>query len=496
MNPIQQFNEANNCFYLDFTGGTFNESIGITFTDNNIYKAKFNGIVNNVKNATTIFPSTIDGRIINGASGYARIFCNKSQVTGISIQLGISGAGQEIIKDARNINLDASFLKQFPKLKQFFFSHYAYSRNEASLTGKITGDWAANLSPDIEILNLEAIDYPNSTATFNLNNIPAESKLKEVIFYRGTSVVLSSYLAVSGNVSNIPTSCRKLMLGGDRFNITTNNITGAIPVWVEEFSRIGRNTIDQNLSTLNPYIRHLSLEGSNVLSGFIPPSWTNSLNYLKILGKNTISGIIPSLSLCSNIHIEGNNTLSGSIPVLSSCKVLTIRGNNNMSGSIDIDTCLPSIDTLIIAGNNTISGVVKTTDKKFSVAITGNNTISAIESLPNCTSFIMSGKNSLTGNIFSLIPSATTINITGNNTLNDYSAQFFKANMSYVNIAGRAALTQPMVDQLLTDLAATSWLSNGTKVISIKGSCAAPSSAGLAKIEILREKGVVVAVNV
>ncbi|WP_312769268.1 hypothetical protein [Epilithonimonas sp.] len=499
MNIVEQY-EAHNSYYaidcIDSThfGNGNNGPYFLSF-DDAIYKTKFSftdGVsINGTKGSYVVrnFNPLFNGKI--------KIFNNPKKIKEISINIGLSNYNEQTqTGTVRNLAIDSNILDYFTECESFYLVHYCYGSNNTDIyKGKITGEWATKCGDKLKKLDLHQVDYPLTTASFNLNLLPSNSVLEYLRTGQLATNTGNSYLNVSGDLSYIPTSCKIINLGGDRPN-TTNNITGAIPVWVEEFSRLGRNTIGQNLSTLNPYIRHLSLQGSNVLSGSIPPIWTNSLNYLKILGKNTISGTIPDLSLCSTIHIEGNNTLSGNIPVLQACKELTIRGNNNMSGSIDIDTYLPSIDTLIIGGNNTIAGVIKTTDKKFTVAITGNNTISAIGFLPNCTSFTISGKNTLTGNIFSLIPSATTINITGNNTLNGYSSQSFKANMSYVNIAGRAVLTQSMVDQLLTDLAATSWLSNGTKVISIKGSCAAPSSAGLAKIEVLREKGVVVAVNV
>jgi len=487
MNPIQQFNEANNCFYLDFTGGTFNESIGVTFSDNSVYKAKSNGVSNAVKNATTIFPATIDGRITNSASGYSRIFCNKSQVTGISIDLGISGAGGAI--DYRNINLDASFMKQFPKLKKFYFKHYAYSRNEPYLNGKVTGDWAENLPTDLEILNLEAIDYPNSNATFDINNISAGSKLKEVVFANFTSTVLNSYLTVNGDLSKIPASCNKLMLGGDRTSAGTNNVTGAIPAWVEEFSRIGRNNINQNLSTLNPYIRHLSLEGSNVLSGSIPSTWYNSLKYLRVLGNNIISGTIPSMSLCTNIYVAGKNELSGSIPSLPICTSFFVQGNNSLSGEIKNDENLPLVIDIDISGLNEVSGTIESSSKLETVTISGNNTISGLGLLPKCVRFSVSGKNFITGNPFQYLPMAKSISITGLNKINNYVSKNFPADMSLINISGRAALTQSMVDQLLSDLANTTWV--GTKRITIKGLCEAPSQLGLSMIQkLLLERGV------
>jgi hypothetical protein len=139
MNPIQQFNELNQQFSLDFTEGTRQGSIGLEFTNNSIYKAKANFVDGSVSNSIT---NTFNGQssAVNSTYnsvqyGHTRIFCNKAQITGLSIDLGISASTNDP-SNARNIIIDSKFLKQFPRLKKFYFRLYAYNSSYTYLKGK------------------------------------------------------------------------------------------------------------------------------------------------------------------------------------------------------------------------------------------------------------------------------------------------------------------------------------------------------------------------
>jgi len=496
MNPIQQFNELNQQFSLDFTEGTFNESIGVEFTDNNIYKAKSNGVLNGAKDVTRLYPETVDGRLSNKAYGYERVFCNKSQITGISINLGISGAGGDPIVDPRNIILDASFLSQFPRLKNFYFNHYNYGRNNPDvITGRLTGEWANKLPSNLEKFEINNADYPNTTASFDLSLISSTSKLKEIKINSGIAVATGTF-TIRGDLSKIPNTCETVILSMDRPNSTVSDVvTGFIPSWVKTFVRTGRNTIVQNLSTLNSVMKYLSVEGNNELSGSIPASWSNSLTNLRILGNNIISGSIPSLSLCNGFYLVGKNNISGSIPSLPVCTYFLVQGNNTLSGDINNDINLPNVGTINITGSNSLSGTIKTSEKITYISIAGNNTIDKIESLPNCTSFYVGGKNRISGNPFLNLPKAALINIAGQNIINVYSKQGFANNMSLFSLTGNAELNQSMVDQLLVDLNEANWSPNGQKTIIIKGLCAAPGSIGLTAIANLEARGIRVTTN-
>lgn len=455
MNPLQKFNELNQLFSLDFTEGTRQSSIGVEFTDNFVYKAKtnfVNGSVGNATNESTGLNSVTSSIYDTLQYGYTRVFCNKSKVRGISIDAGISYYGSDSPTMVRNINLDASFLKQFPSLKKFYFRHYGYSRDFPSLTGKVTGDWSAGFSPDMEYFDMPTVDYPNTTASFNLNNIPGNSKLLYLALGGYAPSAINSNMTVSGDLSHIPTFCTKVILGADRAG-TTNTVSGVIPSWVNYFVRTGRNTIAGDLSNIS-----------------------NDLQYITLTGLNVLEGNLKDFPLCTNFNVQGNNKIGGNIKSMPLCETFTVIGNNKISGTIP---ALPSIKTINILGNNELTSIIPTMLKLTSITIGGNsNTISGTSNQPVCTTFQISGtSHNISGDFLQNLPAVTVVYISSKNAPVTYTKKKWAASMIRVAIQASNTLTTAMVDQLLIDLAETTWSTTGTNnTITISGTSGARSN--------------------
>lgn len=468
MNPIQQFNELNQQFSLDFTEGTRQGSIGLEFTNNSIYKAKANFVDGSVSNSIT---NTFNGQssAVNSTYntvqyGHTRIFCNKAQITGLSIDLGISASTNDP-SNARNIIIDSKFLKQFPRLKKFYFRHYAYNNSYTYLKGKVTGDWSDNFSPEMEYFEMSSVDYPNSTASFNLNNIPGNSKLQYLALGGYAPAAANSNVTVSGDLNHIPTSCTTVILGSDRSG-TTNSVSGMIPNWVTYFSRIGRNTITADVNQLN-----------------------DNLQYLSVSGNNSLSGNLKSFPLCTVFSVQGNNTISGTIQIMPVCTYFSVMGSNcKISGLLNNDINLPNAETINVTGINMLSGVIKTSSKITTLNIAGNNQIEGLELLSNCISFTLQGNNTISGNPFQYLPKARTIVIQGNNRINTYTSRTYPT-MSRFILQGLAELDQAKVDMLLKDLSEAEWASSGAICI-IQGNCQPPSNVGKTYATVIANKGV------
>ena len=129
----------------------------------------------------------------------------------------------------------------------------------------------------------------------------------------------------------------------------------------------------------------------------------------------------------------------------------------------------------------------------------GSNTVSGdLADLPaNMTYFYCYGSNIISGDIADIPVNMTYFYCGGSNTVSAYTAgRVWAANMSYVAClpAAGSGLDATEVDNLLIDLAATTWA--GAKTINIAGNNATRTAASDAAVNTLRvTKGVTVTVN-
>lgn len=528
MNVVEQY-DTNNLYYPMNVENCKSLS-GISFGTANdaIYKTKLDYGDGSSVNATTItatktYPDYFTGKI--------KIYNNRLKVININLNIGTSGGTADPgYLDSKNIELTPAILDYFPNTERFYFNHYAHNMSNANLKGKVTGEWASKCGNKLKSLQLVNCDYPDSNATFELSLIPSDSVL-ETLYLGFASINTSNKIVVNGNLANLPHTCKIVNLGGDKTG-TTNKVSGIIPSWVEEFSRLGRNNISGNITDLSPNLRYLRVDGDNEISGILPSfpfltylvltgnnnvkGYLNGVNkaitILSITGMNEVSGTIPNFIECTNLTITGNNFLSGEVPVLAKINSFNLGGNNTIGGHLNLPNAgsvtvggqntisslnLPKSTGIIISGQNTVHGDLFTqiSSNTANIQILGQNTISRISGIfSSATQVNIIGQNSLTEDVLSKFPNASNIQIGGNNTM-VYATKTFPSSMSNIDITGKAALTTAMVDQLFIDLNTyvTTW--TGSKRITVKGYSQPPSSASASARANLLNKSVQIITN-
>jgi hypothetical protein len=165
----------------------------------------------------------------------------------------------------------------------------------------------------------------------------------------------------------------------------------------------------------------------------------------------TITGDIANIPLSiTSFESRGSNTLYGDFSDWVSTSIInfTVTGLNTIDG--DTVSIPSTIQSLLLDGNNTISG--------------------KIDTLPSTATYIdIGGVNTLFGDL-SLIPTNIVyFSIGGNNTITKYSgARTWASNFQtlYIDSDGSGFDTTE-VNQILTDLAATSWDVGG--ILEIRG---------------------------
>lgn len=184
-----------------------------------------------------------------------------------------------------------------------------------------------------------------------------------------------------------------------------------------------------------------------------------SLNRLNLTSnKNYLSGIITEIpSTMKNIMATLSN-LSGDISDMPiSSERFNIYGTNTLTGNIS--TIIASTTNFAVGGNNTITGNLNTLK-------------------PTLDTFSVSGLNTVTGNIFDSPLIMTSLIVTGNSTISEYTAgKVWQSGMVEVqSVPVSGGLTTTEVDNLLIDLSNATWVSI-PNVIRLTGNNAPRSSA-------------------
>ena len=128
---------------------------------------------------------------------------------------------------------------------------------------------------------------------------------------------------------------------------------------------------------------------------------------------------------------------------------------------------------------------------------TGSNTVSgSLSDLPSgLTYFNCQGSNTVSGSLSDLPSGVTYFYCTGSNTISGYTTRTWAASMNYINFVptGSGGLTSAEIDQLLADLADTTWTS--TKTITLTGTNAPRTTGSNADVATLTGLGVTTTTN-
>lgn len=306
---------------------------------------------------------------------------------------------------------------------------------------------------------------------------------------------------IYGDISDLPSGLLQFNLGGAN---TVGGTTVAIPAGLQtsgitQFYIMGSNNITGDVDKFPKSILSLTVGGLNTLSGVLG-NLPTSLQYCAIFGDlpggNTISGAISTIpATVTNIQIAGKNTISGNIEDLNDgVTYCEIFGNNNVGGTIDSFSGTSTLETLSVDGNNSIAGdIVNLPSTIKYLTIQGNNTISgditdfsatiqeitieggngisgslsSIAANTSITKFILSGLNIISGDLADIPVNCTYFAATGTNTISSYTTGSWHTNMRNVTVVPTSALSSVVLNDILTDLATTTWTSPGT--VSLKG---------------------------
>jgi hypothetical protein len=281
---------------------------------------------------------------------------------------------------------------------------------------------------------------------------------------------------ISGNTTNFPSGMKSVDIVGG-----TNTIEGDIadiPSGLTYFAVYGFNTISGNTVDIPSGITRFFLYGFNTLVGDIsniPISGAGFIAY----GHNSLSGDVLSLSAHTLLRTLGvanrefsptGNTIDGDINnIPKKLNYLELRGNNTIYGNIinmpTGSTVTGSSQYFNLTGLNTVSG--QASDISVHVSdffLAGQNKLSGNTSQfpSNIEVLWVGGLNELTGDIADLPPNAWNIQITGNNTIKDYTpGRSWAPNMNVLKITPSFSatnfLTTTEVDNLMNNLTGTTW---------------------------------------
>jgi hypothetical protein len=316
---------------------------------------------------------------------------------------------------------------------------------------------------------------------------------------------------ITGDTSNLPTTLTQILLLGVETNTLGGNLS-AFPTGMTSIRIAGNNTITGNINTFPlsfaAQLVNFRLLGDNTISGDLLQfsSYTALLEFY-VVGYNTLSGDICNFNnTIQTIRILGYSSPTGTINCLASKTSLTIlQLENNEDDPLlppgtgttvagDIQYLPDSLQTVIIAGYNTLSGNVinMPTNISFWILRGENKVTGDISSIPvACDQFYHGGYHTLFGNIGG-IPSGLTrfmiaykaggsanlsgivgdisnlpaniiqFELDGNHSVNIYSTpRVWAPNMNVVEVRpsdrGTYAIPTAELDQLIIDLAATTW---------------------------------------
>ena len=283
--------------------------------------------------------------------------------------------------------------------------------------------------------------------------------------------------------------------------ISSGNYLGAVGIKTQSTSKkyffdvINTQTISGQFSTATgETITVYWGDGtSNSYSG-INQAWSHDYGFattktVKIKNKNSVTKFTMTQS-GANISFDLAN-----LP--SSLTVLYIAGENTVTGSLsDLPSSL--VDFYCLGSTNTITGPLSGLPSSLvTFYCFGQNTITgSLSDLPSSlVTFSCLGQNAITGSLSGLPSGVIYFNCAGKNTIDTYTTKVWAANLEYIRLipVSPGGLDSSEIDQLLIDLAATTW--TGAKVITLAGTNAARTSASDAAVATLTGLNVTVTTN-
>jgi hypothetical protein len=231
-------------------------------------------------------------------------------------------------------------------------------------------------------------------------------------------------------------SCQSFS-GGTNVNVSGDVVN--LPASLLTYSDLS-GSITGDISNIPLSITSFESRGSNTLYGDFAGWTSTSIINFAVTGLNTIDGTTSSIpSTIESLELGGSNTIYGSIVNLPTGLInLRLNGNTTVNGRINI--LPPNMEVIVINGTNTVFG--------------------EIQDLPSTATYVDIGGDNTVGGDLSLIPSGIVyFSIGGNNIITTYSSsRAWSPNFEtlYINSTSSGFDTTE-VDQILTDLAATSW---------------------------------------
>ncbi|XP_021823963.1 probable inactive leucine-rich repeat receptor kinase XIAO [Prunus avium] len=240
----------------------------------------------------------------------------------------------------------------------------------AGISGTIP-NWFLQLDLQLDELNFADNQLsgrvPNSLRFSHYSIVDLSSNLYEGPLPLWSSNITDLYLRDNLFSGPIPHNIGQVMPNLIYLDISTNSLSGSIPLFLGNLSQLQYILISNNLLSgeIPPFWNNIQSLGwidlsNNSLSGTIPRS-LGSLTLLRFLDlfSNNFSGEVPSLKNCTYLNILdlGDNKFSGPIPAsigesMSSLQILSLR-SNSFTGSIPLKLCgLPALRILDFSHNN------------------------------------------------------------------------------------------------------------------------------------------------
>lgn len=291
--------------------------------------------------------------------------------------------------------------------------------------------------------------------------------------------------ALAGAVSNLPSTLSHLeVIAGTLYS----GLTGTVA----------------NFPSALTYLRLLSGTNAN-LTGTINDFASSSFNTLALEGLSNITGTINNLATnypsITHLQLDSNGNITGSIDNLSdSISILYLLDQSGIAGSINNLPTGSHYVRLVNLSTSMTGSLANLPDGILDLEITncGNNVTGTFSaSLPaSLTRLVLVGP--ATGFGGGDIASETNLrflkldNISANYV---YSSASWPAGMRYFQVTPPATygLSATEVNNILIDLAATTW--TGEKLIDLRGSNAARTSASDSAVATLTGMGVTVYTN-
>ncbi len=294
-----------------------------------------------------------------------------------------------------------------------------------------------------------------------------ELSLREIIFIRGD-------ISVSFNIEDIPPGLNHL-----------------------DFHHVA-NTVGGDIADFPEGLTYFSCSGSNVITGNIK-NLPDRITFFQCAGKNTIRGNIEDLpGRLSVFECGGENTITGDVKDLpGSLESFICGGKNTLTGDIaDMGRDLRSFEC---TGENTISGnIAELPSGLESFRCDGSNSLYGdIANLPLGLNYLyVRGSNTFTGDIADIPDGMTYFRVYGLNMIDRYTAgRNWAKEMRHIQLVPGIGdgLRTAEIDNLLIDLAETSWARRGN--IWLTGKNEPRSNASDSAVEKLKSMNVTIYTN-